>query len=187
MLLEETAKRIAERIKRQVPDHKSTLPVLAHAVAIVLNVVLIVSLTMLIAWFTGNTGKAALSLIGFAVLRQFSGGMHLKSGAACIAVTTGLFTLVSFLEPGLLYIQLLNLASLLLVIRFAPSRIKDQSRISSVHYPKLRLISCLIVAVNIVIQSPTLAIVFFIQAVSLVQWRGGGSYVPDRQSETPLL
>ena len=71
-------------IKRQVPDHKSSVSVLKHAITIILNVLCIVVFTLLISIFTGNMKQAVIALVGFAVLRQFSGGYHLKTGQAVL-------------------------------------------------------------------------------------------------------
>lgn len=179
MIIEGLSKRIAEGIKRQVPDHKSSVPVLKHALAIILNVLLIVVFTLLISIFTGNVKQAVIALTGFAVLRQFSGGYHLKSGAGCIAFTTALFTLVSFVDIDVIGVLVINVLSLLLVILFAPSRIEKQSRIPRKHYVKLRLISCFIVMFNFGLQSPTLAFIFLVQAISLIRWKGGQAHVMD--------
>ncbi|MBX4149871.1 accessory gene regulator B family protein [Paenibacillus sp. FSL W7-1279] len=179
MIIEGLSKRIAEGIKRQVPDHKSSVSVLKHAITIILNVLCIVVFTLLISIFTGNVKQAVIALTGFAVLRQFSGGYHLKTGAGCIAFTTALFTLVSFADMGNASILVITALSLLLVMLFAPSRIEKQSRIPRKHYVKLRLISCFIVMFNFGLQSPTLAVIFLVQAISLIRWKGGQAHVMD--------
>ncbi|WP_098742798.1 accessory gene regulator B family protein [Paenibacillus sp. EZ-K15] len=179
MIIEGLSKRIAEGIKRQVPDHKSSVPVLKHAIAIILNVLFIVVFTLLVSIFTGNVKQAVIALTGFAVLRQFSGGYHLKTGAGCIAFTTALFTLVSFVEMEIAGVLIINVLSLLLVMLFAPSRIERQSRIPRKHYVKLRIISSVIVMFNFGLQSPTLAVIFFVQAISLLRWKGGQAHVMD--------
>ncbi|OME96964.1 ABC transporter permease [Paenibacillus lautus] len=178
-MIEGLSKRIAEGIKRQVPDHKSSVPVLKHAIAIILNVLFIVVFTLLISIFTGNVKQAVIALTGFAVLRQFSGGYHLKTGAGCIAFTTALFTLVSFVEMEIAGVLIINVLSLLLVMLFAPSRIERQSRIPRKHYVKLRIISSVIVMFNFGLQSPTLAVIYLVQALSLLRWKGGQAHVMD--------
>ncbi|GIO97864.1 hypothetical protein J14TS5_29500 [Paenibacillus lautus] len=179
MIIEGLSKRIAEGIKRQVPDHKSSVPVLKHAIAIILNVLFIVVFTLLISIFTGNVKQAVIALTGFAILRQFSGGYHLKTGAGCIAFTTALFTLVSFVEMKIAGVLIINALSLLLVMLFAPSRIERQSRIPRRHYLKLRIISSVIVMFNFGLQSPTLAVIYLVQALSLLRWKGGQAHVMD--------
>lgn len=168
MIIEAVATHIAAGIKRQVPNHKASLAVLKHGITIVLNIVLIVLFTLAVSVLTGNVNQAAIALFGFAILRQFSGGVHVKTGAGCIFITTVLFTAISFIDLSLMYVQVLNFAAIVLVALFAPSRIEKQSRIKKQHYPKLRLISCVIVATNFLILSPTLALVYVIQALSLI-------------------
>ncbi|MGG4104545.1 accessory gene regulator B family protein [Paenibacillus lautus] len=180
-MIERAALWISEGIKRQVPEHPSSVGVLKHAIAILLNILCIVTFTLVISIYTGHMKQAITGLIGFALLRQFSGGIHVKTGAGCIVITTALFTAVSFVDLGELPTQILNILSFLLVVLFAPSKIAKQSRIPRKHYPKLRLISCIIVGVNFFIQSPTLSIVFFIQALSLIHLKGGESSVGNQQ------
>ena len=180
MMIETAALKIAEGIKRQVPEHKASVNILKHAIAIVLNIVFIISFTLIASFITGNTKQALTALIGFALLRQFSGGFHLKTGAGCILFTTVLFTGISFIELPVLYIQIFNIISLLLVGIFAPSRIEKQSRIPKIHYPKLRIISMLIVVSNVFIQSSTLAVSFLVQSLSLIYLKGGETHDTDR-------
>ncbi|GAB6988000.1 accessory gene regulator ArgB-like protein [Paenibacillus pini] len=168
MIMDNVALKIAEGVKRQVPNHKSSVAVLKHGAAISLNVLFIVGLTLSLSFITGYTKGAAISLVGFGLLRLLSGGVHLKAGEWCVVVTTVLLTAISIVDLSILYVQMLNLLSLILVSLFAPSNIEKQSRIPKEKYVQLRMICILIVMCNVLIQSPVLAVTFFVQALSLI-------------------
>lgn len=173
-MLEQLSGWIAARIKETVPEHPASYAVLKFAMAIVLNVVFVTGFTLLVSLVTGNVGEAGLILISFALLRQVSGGVHLKSGLACVLFTTGLFTALSYVQLDMFYVQLMNSLSLLLVLLFAPIGIDKQTRIPEKHWPKLKFIGAALVITNIFIASPVIAASFTAQAVSLViAWRKG--------------
>lgn len=167
-MLELMSGKLATGIKNIVPEHPASHAVLKFAIAVVLNIVFIIGLTLAVSLLTGRTGEAAQILVSFALLRQVSGGAHLKSGMACILFTTALFTLLSFVQVNPVYVLVLNLVSLLIVLWLAPTGIERQTRIPRQHWPKLKIIAALLVAANFVIGSPVIAAGFAAQSVSLI-------------------
>lgn len=170
-MIESFAMKLAIRIKHNVPDHPVTLSVLKYSLAIVLNTLFIVIGTLSVSFFTGKTKEVLVLLVAFALLRQVSGGIHLKSGMACALTTTAAFTILSFFDASLMIVQLINIISLLLVILFAPSRIRQQNKIPIRYYPLLKFISAAIVATSFFVQSPTLSICFLVQSCTLITRR----------------
>ncbi|NJJ38009.1 accessory gene regulator B family protein [Paenibacillus apii] len=166
-MIEFISLKLAQGIKRSIPDHPISVNVMKFSLSIIINALLIILLTLAVSLFTGNTRGAAIALIAFPLLRQVSGGYHLKTGMTCVLVSSAMLTAVSFFNAGRTYVFLLNLASLLLVAVFAPSGIEKQSRIPKSFYPQLKIISCLIVLVNFIVASPVIAAAFFIQGLSL--------------------
>ncbi|OKP97836.1 hypothetical protein A3849_13725 [Paenibacillus sp. P46E] len=146
---------------------------LKFVIAVILNVSFIVTLTFGVSLLTGRIAAAALILISFALLRQVSGGVHLKSGTFCVLFTTVLFTLLSYVDMGAVYVQTMNLVSLTLVLWLAPIGIERQTRIPKRHWPKLKIIAAVLVFANVLIGSPAIAVSFLAQAISLfLSWKG---------------
>ncbi|NOU78406.1 accessory regulator AgrB [Paenibacillus sp. LMG 31459] len=167
-MLDIMSAKLATGIKNIVPEHPASYAVLKFAIEVVLNVVFIMGLTLAVSLLTGRTGEAIQILISFALLRQVSGGAHLKSGTACVLFTTTLFTLLSFIEVSPLFILLMNGISLIVVLWLAPIGIERQTRIPRTHWPKLRIIAALLVTANIFIASPAIAASFMAQSISLI-------------------
>ncbi|MEK3794127.1 accessory gene regulator B family protein [Paenibacillus sp. FSL R7-0204] len=167
-MLEFMSGKLAFTIKNIVPEHPASHAVLKFAISVVLNVVFIIGLTLVVSLLTGRTSEALQILISFAVLRQVSGGAHLRSGTACILFTATLFTVLSLVEVSSLYVMLMNGTSLLIVLWLAPIGIERQTRIPSRHWPKLRILALLLVAANIVIGSSVIAASFLAQSISLI-------------------
>ncbi|ASA20894.1 accessory gene regulator ArgB-like protein [Paenibacillus donghaensis] len=160
----------AQAIKRIVPHHPASEAVLKYALEGVYNALLIIVGTLLISAFTGRTAEAVTILISFALLRQISGGKHLKSGVGCVIFTTAAFTLLSWIRPDMGLTQILNVISLLLVSKYAPSRIEQQSRIPRAYYPVLKIMAALLIGINFVVASPVIAVSFFAQALTLIHF-----------------
>ncbi|MCD9023291.1 accessory gene regulator ArgB-like protein [Cohnella silvisoli] len=165
------SKRLATVIKTTVPDHPRSENVLAYAISFILNALFIISLSLIVSLFTGKVTEAATILVAYAVLRQVSGGMHLKSGTLCIVVSTLGVTIVSFANFDYSVVLIMNAINVVLAVLFAPSRIEKQTRIPVRFYPLLKIASILIVSINFIINSPILASAFLVQCLTLIKLR----------------
>lgn len=164
--------KLADSLKAAVPNHPTSTAVLKYSISFLLNAVFVIVLSLTVSLFTGHWKEALTVLAAFPLLRQVSGGIHLKSSMTCVLVSTGGTTLLSFLSLDYTWTIALTCVSCLLVLLFAPSRIEKQSRIPRKYYPLLKLISLLIVSSNFWIASPVLAGTFLVQAVTLIKVRG---------------
>lgn len=170
-MIQRIAHHLAIRINRVVPDHPVSVAVMEFSLSAILNAVFIIGLSMIISLFTGRAAEVLTVLIAFAILRQASGGIHLKDGMLCIIVSTVGVTLLSFAEFNTTVVMVLNIISIILIAVFAPSRIDGQTRIPQRFYPLLKLVSILIVATNLIITSSVLSAAFFIQSLTLIRGR----------------
>lgn len=120
-MIETMAFKLANQIKRIVPDHPASVPVLKYALALILNASMIILLTLFASFFTGRMVEAATILVAFALLRQVSGGIHLKTGMACVLVTSVAFTYISCISLNNGLTNLFTGIALILVLCFAPA------------------------------------------------------------------
>lgn len=127
---------LAIRIKKSIPDHPATEEVLKFSLGIILNAVSIITLTLLVSIGTGRTISALIALIGFAILRQLTGGLHLQSGTWCVLVSTLLFTGISLIHLSDGATTIITVLALIVVIVLAPKGIERQSRIDPKHFLK---------------------------------------------------
>lgn len=170
-MIDAMATRMAKGIKRRAPDHPASVAVLKHSLAILINTVSIFVISLGIGAMTGRLKEAVIVLISFALLRMASGGIHLKSGTWCVIVTTGGVTLLSHISFAAEWIKWVTAAALVLVAMLAPTDIHKQSRIPRKYYPLLKMISVLVVSCNFLIASPTVAVSFLTQALTLIPRR----------------
>lgn len=170
-LIDALSLHMAKHIKNVVPDHPASVAVLKHALAVILNLVFIISLTIIISIFTGNVIEAVTVMAAFAFLRQLTGGIHLKSGMGCVAVSTLLFTGLSFIKLDYNWTIGVTLVSMLLIFVFAPAGIERQTRIPPRYFPLLRSGALIVVSFNLWIANPFIAISFFVQSLSLINIR----------------
>ncbi|MEC0234099.1 accessory gene regulator B family protein [Paenibacillus kribbensis] len=170
-MIEPLALRMAQHIKMVVPDHPASVPVLKHALAVILNVVFITGLTLVISIFTGRMREVLTIMAAFAFLRQMTGGIHLKSGMGCVAVSTLLFTGLSFIKLNYNWTIGATLVSMSLIFIFAPAGIERQTRIPPRYFPLLKAIAFITVSLNLWIAYPFIAISFFVQSLTLINIR----------------
>ncbi|WP_025684824.1 accessory gene regulator ArgB-like protein [Paenibacillus maysiensis] len=170
-MIEMMALRIARHIKHAVPDHPASTQVLKFVLAAILNTVFIITLTLTVSLFTGKLIEVVIIMMAFAFLRQMTGGLHLKSGMGCVAVSTLLFTGLSFVKLDYNWTIGATLVSMLLIFVFAPAGIERQTRIPPRYFPLLRSGAFIVVSFNLFIANPFLAISFFVQTLSLINIR----------------
>ncbi|MGG4504057.1 accessory gene regulator ArgB-like protein [Paenibacillus polymyxa] len=170
-LIEALSLRMAQHIKSVVPDHPASVAVLKHALAITLNVVFIVGLTLGVSILIGRTREVLTIMVAFAFLRQMTGGLHLKSGMGCVAVSTLLFTGLSFIELDYNWTTGTTIASMLVILIFAPAGIEKQTRIPPKYFPLLKVLALCVVGLNLYLSNPYIAISFFVQTLSLINCR----------------
>ncbi|AIQ29403.1 hypothetical protein P40081_15545 [Paenibacillus sp. FSL P4-0081] len=170
-MIEHLARLIARKIKKEVPNHHASTEVLEFSLSILINAAMILISTFLISIFTGRIVETIVALIAFPILRQVSGGFHLKTGMGCVLFTTILMTAISYSDFNNSTIVVLGIISLLLAIFYAPSGIENQSRIPEKYYPLLKVISIFIISINFFILSPVIASAFFVQTLTLIKLR----------------
>jgi len=78
---------------------------------------------------------------------------------------------LSYANMSYKWIVALSLLSIVLIIIYAPSRVKGKTRIKEKDFPKLRILGVLVVALNLWIALPILAASFFVECLTLI---GGG-------------
>lgn len=167
-MIEQLATRMAVSIKRSVPNHPSSVEIFKFAISIMLNLLIVVVATMGISLITGRPGEAASILISFALLRQLTGGMHLKSNLLCAVFSATTFTVISLINMDEVYILAVTLVAAFIVLFLAPVGIEKQSRISSKYYPYMKLAALMLIASNVLILSPALSLSFLAQSITLV-------------------
>jgi accessory gene regulator B len=169
-MIDNMAHRIAVLIKKNVPDHPTSIAVMQHSLSFLLNTIFIISFSLIIALFTDKIGETALALFAYAILRQVSGGAHLKSGVLCVVVSTLMIAVISLLSFNSEIVLIINLLSVTLALLLSP-KIHRRTRIKPKYYPLLKIISVLIISTNFFFESPVLASTFFIQSLSLIPGR----------------
>ncbi|MFB9278976.1 accessory gene regulator ArgB-like protein [Cohnella cellulosilytica] len=168
-MVETWALRIAEAIKRAEPERTASVAVLKFSLEAIINAAITISVIGIIGLVTNSFWQTMMAVGAFAVLRFFSGGLHLREALHCSLLSITLISIAPHLILSDPFIFLVNIISLLLIVIFAPSNIEGHARIPKKYFPILKLISALIIASNFLINSSTVALVFLFQAASTVK------------------
>src|SRR5690554_6866811 len=88
------ANRLAFSIKQANPENTSSIEIMKFSLILVLNTFLIIILSLIIGWASGKFMETVLTLLSFAILKFFSGGIHLKSSDNCVLWSTVGLTLL---------------------------------------------------------------------------------------------
>lgn len=170
-MIEELAGRMATRIKKTVPEHPASTAVLQYSLSLILNAGFIIVLSLGIGVTTGKLVEIMLVLGSFALLRQLSGGIHLKSGMWCVAATSAGATILSFVEMSDKLTFTVTAITVVVAAIWAPTNIEKQSRIPRKYYPALKVASVMLVSLNFLIGSDVISLAFAAQGLTLILGR----------------
>ncbi|MBW4081855.1 accessory gene regulator ArgB-like protein [Paenibacillus sp. S150] len=170
-MIENLALKMAVSLKKSVPNHPSSVEIFKFAIALLLNVAFIVAATLGISLISGRTREAAVILLSFAVLRQLTGGVHLKTNMQCVIYSTVIFTTISLIDLGKGVTIAATILAFGLVLILAPVGIDKQSRIPAAYYPFMKLAALLLIASNAFFLSQPASLSMLIQGITLILGR----------------
>lgn len=156
-MIEVISNQLARKIKDGYPE--ANTEVISYEIGRILNHYGIIFFTCLISWLTGEFYNSLIALIGFATIRKFSGGLHLKL-SACTVVSVTLFCTAPFIRLEDEVSCLLTTFSVFLFLFFSP---------------KYKITSMIIVSSNFFINSPILTLMFITQGLLILPLKGGES------------
>lgn len=175
-MIEKLANYIANRIKAADPEGTTSVEVMEYALGVIFNMVFTVLLSCLIGWFSGELIETMIAVVGFGVLRYFSGGIHMRSLTACTIVSTAIFSIVPHIVLSSSIVLILNGIAALIMLFFSPNTYYEETinpAKPALSNTGMRAASVLIVATNFYFSSSTLVLVFLIQAILILPRKGG--------------
>ncbi|MHA6530154.1 accessory gene regulator B family protein [Paenibacillus sp. BAC0078] len=157
-MIEYTALKISRKIHSVVPE--SNVNIMAYEIGRKINYYSIIILTVIMGLFTDKLPGSILAMTGCAALRYLSGGRHM-SLTACTIFSVSLFTISPILPISSGFMVLLTYLTVLVIAIYSKRGARQ------------KLLSLVLVFANLLISSPVLALVFAVQAASLIEKKGG--------------
>src|SRR5690348_14921387 len=130
--------KLAEKIAvflRERNDGIVSVPVMKFALIFFINLFLVLTIILSLSLYTNAFKSSAIALFGFAILRCFSGGIHVKSAVNCLFISILLMSLIIYFPMPKDYEPWLQTISSLLVLFFAPAYIEEHVRIKKRYLP----------------------------------------------------
>jgi accessory gene regulator B len=178
-MIETISEKLATHIHENTNNSNSpSISVLKYSLIILVNTILIISLSLSIGILLGAFIETVIALISFSMLRQVSGGYHLKSSTLCATISTTMIVFIVGISKYLNQVDVIVLTtfSLILVLLYSPSNIEKQTRIPIKYHGYLKLISAAMVCINYIIVSEVIAVSFLIQTLLLIKFKKGGEH-----------
>jgi accessory gene regulator B len=141
-----------------------------YALKIIYNTMAVVIIAAIGSWLLGSVSEVITAMIGFGILRFFSGGIHIKSSDLCVLVSAGLLIAASLGNISVELSTTIQYITLVVVIIFSPYNIVTRYKWKPA-YMKLLLKSIslgLVLINNYIINSDILTLAFFIQGILLI-------------------
>ncbi|EJW14657.1 accessory gene regulator B family protein [Paenibacillus alvei] len=173
-MIERVSKGLATFLRRN-GSHVSH-EVLTYAFANILNILLVTTSSIAIGFISGRPIDTIVSLVAFAVIRHFSGGLHAKTMDQCFIVSTMIIVVPAHIVLPSSAIIAITVTCLMIFILFAPNITED---LNDAKDNKIRnkVISVVLVGINLYVQSSTLTLVYLAQALLIIPYsysRKGG-------------
>ncbi|GIP21360.1 accessory gene regulator ArgB-like protein [Paenibacillus sp. J22TS3] len=173
-VLEALSKHISRRIKQSDPHGPVSLEVMEYQLGIWLNTLCALLLTIMLGWACGILPESITALAAFYIVRRYSGGVHMRSLTACTIVSSLLFVLIPFVPLDTSMTLMVTGIAVVLFLLYSPNIFEERN--PSAIDPYLKIISCMLVAANFLIQSSEIAWSCAVQAILLLPlWKGGDS------------
>ncbi|MNI27499.1 putative regulator protein [compost metagenome] len=169
MIIENTAKSIATKLKHMNPAETKSIETMTHGLILTMNGAASIASVLLVGLLIGQTSTISVALVSFIILRFFSGGHHLKTAMKCILFSVAIFIAITIITNNLSvnFIFTTSLSIFLLLI-FAPSMLGEKTLINKKRYPFMKLASVLIVLSNFYFQSDVIGLTFLVQSILTV-------------------
>lgn len=169
-VLESLSRNIARTLKKNNPDSEVDVEVLEYGIAMTMNQYGVMLITIVIGAIFGQLMESVLALVALATIRSFSGGVHFSSLTVCMIITSLFCVIVPVIPLSNTAVVILTMISTLIVILRAPNWFEEIAVQKDGVICKSMAV--LIVSSNLVLQSTILAIVFFVQALTILP-KGG--------------
>lgn len=173
-MIDRLAGRLAVVLHHHSQDTSISLPVLKYGLIIVLDSVIIVSLSLILGGMTGKLQETAIGMGVFLLFRAISGGHHLNTSMKCIILSTFLSVSIPHIPLHESASVIITIISTILFAVYAPSNLQKQSRIPRAYYPLLKAASTALVAGSYMLNKEVITLSIFIQAVSLIHFQREG-------------
>jgi accessory gene regulator B len=160
--------------KSKYPDELPSQQIVRYTLKFIISNTIPIFIVLIASMLLGITKEAVLALIGFSSLRMFSGGFHFKSADMCIVFSSLVIILIA-LEGNYFehYSFAMYLASVILVMIYAPSKIEQQTRAKPEKFKWFKIISLIIVSLIYIINIPVMNLAVLVQSLLLIRLRGG--------------
>jgi len=170
-VIEAVSERIGNKIYEWNDKKHVSKAVMKFALVSLFTNVLSITLALLIGVAIGHTGAIAVSLVAVAGMRLLTGGYHFKNSLNCVLVSVAVSTAIPFIPLNRVAMITLLLIAAVLIIIYAPSRLRGVSRVSEQGLQIRKWLAVAIVIANLFISYEILALAFFAQSLTLITGR----------------
>ncbi|MGG4109064.1 accessory gene regulator B family protein [Paenibacillus lautus] len=170
-MLEQLSRHIATTIKKIDPDGPTSIEVMSYELGIRLNYLATIILTITMGLLTRDLWGSLFALISFVLIRKLSGGFHMKSLTACAIMSALIFSTIPKIDLNTTWIFILTAIQTIIYILHSPNHMIELNPSKSNPF-LMKLLSVLVCLINLILQSPILALTLMVQAILILPWKG---------------
>lgn len=169
-IVNNASRKLVDRFPNELPPYGIT----RYGIKFIVSNILPITLLLLVGWSLNIYNNVLISILSFSVLRLSSGGYHSKYPELCLIYSSILIIAIASVGKILNGFEwMFSIATLILVLIYAPSNIENQTKILRKHYKYLKYISILTVALGTIVKDPIVSCSMFAQSLLLIRLKGG--------------
>ncbi|WP_182299762.1 accessory gene regulator ArgB-like protein [Cohnella cholangitidis] len=170
-MIDAIATKLAVKIKEANPEETASVEVMKFALFGIIHNTLTFATALIVGLCLGQLLETLLAAFSFMILRFVSGGYHFKTPLSCLLFSSFVFVLIPFIPMQGTSVIIINSISLILVLLFAPSNIREHIRVSEKFFPIFKVISALLVGAGFLLDNPIIILAFFVQSITLITFK----------------
>ncbi|WP_311078193.1 accessory gene regulator B family protein [Paenibacillus polymyxa] len=173
-LIDNIADKSSFYLKNKYRDELPSEQIIRYALKLIILNVIPVLIVVFVATYLNIVPQSITALISFSLLRMFSGGFHFKSAEYCIVFSSLMIIVISkfgFLLSDCSFIM--YCVCIVLVMIYAPSKIKEQTRVKEEYFHRFKIISLVIVSLFYIWDNPVSNLAILVQSLLLIYRKGG--------------
>ncbi|MFE6075700.1 accessory gene regulator B family protein [Paenibacillus sp. NPDC057886] len=165
---------LSQSLVTRYPEELPPYGITRYGLKFIITNILPITLLLLVGLMLNNYNNVLISILSFSLLRMTSGGYHSKYPEICMIYSTTIILSIASLGSHFEGFEwIISGIALILVTKFAPSNIDNQTKILKKYFKYLKYISILTVIVGSLFQNPIVSCSMLAQSLLLIRLKGG--------------
>lgn len=179
-IIDQFVDKLSHYLKDKYPNELPSYGIIRYAIKFIITNTIPILLIIILSLIFGDLQDSMIAILSFSLLRTFSGGFHFQTPEKCILFST--IMIISITKLGYYfekYTFIMFVMSLLLTLKYAPSKITEQTKVKKENFKWFKIVSLFLVSIFYLINNPISNLAVLVQSTLLIRRLKGGEEVDE--------